>query len=200
MKRNQSNNLLLTCLTIAIGLLSFACSNQNQSLESKEIKKQFSCEKSTAKTAQETWTVMYKKTATEIKPWLNLTKTNIESDNLEKTCNEIAKNLDQLTQQGLFQINYHIAPQDQNKYLLCGKTKNKPNECAVIIPFKETKNIDKAFQEITQPLQEVSNNNKQPTYQKEQGGTSITYSAQETTNVINLTSHLTSVNLEQNPK
>ncbi len=186
-------NLIITCLSLVISLLTVACGNQNQvnnnnnNSSNNPSQKLFSCQKDTEKTDQETWAVMYEKN-----PWLNLAKTNINSDNLEKSCNEIATTLDKLTKEGLFKLSYNMDPNNQNNYLLCGETKSNPNNCSLITTLKVTKNIDQTFQEIAQPLF-----TKGQTFETKSGGTSVTYSTQETTNNINLTPHLTGENVEQ---
>lgn len=190
-------NLIVTCLSLIISLLTVACGNQSQVNNNQPVDNNnpsnnttqnlFSCQKNTEKKDQETWSVMYQKN-----PWLSLTKTNINSDNLEKSCNEIATTLDKLTKEGLFKLSYNVDSNNKNNYLLCGETKSNLNNCSLITTLKVTENIDKTFQEIAQPLFP-----KSQTFETNSGGTSVTYSTEETTNNINLTPHLTEENIEQ---
>lgn len=188
-------NLIITLLSVIISYLTIACNNQSQinSPEKQEIQTNqtnnnspenpnqnlFSCQKNTEKIDQERWEVIYQKKDNSKATWLNLTKNNIKSDNLEKSCNQIAQTLDQLNQEGLFNINYQVDSNNKNSYLLCGETKSKPNQCSLITELKVTQNIDQTFKEIAQPLLIQSKTN-----QKVSGNTS------EITNNINLAPHL----------
>ena len=169
-------------LVILTNLLIVACNNKSENINQNS----FFCEKqSTTKTELETWSVMYKKTPQEINPWLNITQNLFDNNNLEKSCNDIANKLEKLTQEGLIKISYSLDSNNQNQYFLCGETTSNPNKCSIISTFKATENINKSFREITQPLLAKS---KQ--YTTTSGGTSVTYSSEETTNSIDINTHL----------
>jgi hypothetical protein len=203
MKKQQNyvkkTNLIIFSLTLSIvGLLNMACGNQNQdngnpnSSAENNQQNSFFCEKNEEKTDIETWNIMYKQSAEKVNPWLTLNQTTINSENIEKSCNEIAQTLDKLKEEGLFKLSYSGDTNNKDNYLLCGETKSNPNNCSLITPLKVTENVDISFQEITNPLQKEAQS-----YQKTTGGTSVSYSAQESSNVINLTPHLIEKN---NPK
>ena len=202
----KKNNLFLIFISLSLILFTFACGNSDQANNNNQVNntqenqasssenntqeninlKGFSCQSQyNPDDIEETWAVMYQKTAEELNSWLILNASTIESDNLEESCNKIAKNLENLTKEGLFKINYSLDPDNQNTYLLCGETKNKPNECSLISTLKVDQNIDKTFQKITQPLFDKSKKVQNTT-----GGTSISYSSQEVTNYVDVTSHL----------
>ena len=106
------------------------------------------------------WTVTYRHNKKR-KPWLKMIDNLPEDLSPKERCQEIARKLETLKEDGLTSLTYMQNPQEPEENYICVKTKSNYNNCTLLTTFKPGTDPDQIFKAITAPLE-----NTYQTYQQ----------------------------------
>ncbi|MCG8361916.1 MAG: COP23 domain-containing protein [Pseudanabaenales cyanobacterium] len=79
------------------------------------------------------WTVMYRRSDKNAKPWLRMVRTMGEDWDTQSRCEEIANRLDIYRQDGLLGFEYRNNPNTPSQYVICAKTQVSEDNCPLIV-------------------------------------------------------------------
>ena len=79
------------------------------------------------------WTVMYRYSEKQTKPWLRMVRTMGEDWDTQSRCEEIAKRLEIFREDGLLGLEYRSNPSTPGQYVVCAKTKVSGDSCPVVV-------------------------------------------------------------------
>ena len=101
---------------------------------------------------RDVWTVMYRYSNKQAKPWLRMVRTMGGDWDTQSRCEEIANRLDIYRQDGLVGFEYRTDPNTPGQYVICAKTQVSDNNCPLVVTLLPEDNPYEALREVAGAL------------------------------------------------
>jgi len=146
----------LAGVVIAIAAIAYDMYSDNQDRNPEPIvstNSRFYCSlQADTRNGGEVWTVMYRRSSRNIKPWLRMVRTMGEDWDTKNRCQEIAGRLDIYREDGLLGFDYRDNPSTPGQYVICAKTKVSEDGCPLVVTLLPEDNPYEALREVAGAL------------------------------------------------
>jgi hypothetical protein len=100
----------------------------------------------------EVWTVMYRRSNKEAKPWLRMVRAMGKDWDTQSRCEEIANRLDIYRQDGLLGFEYRNDPNTPEQFVICAKTQVSEDSCPLVVTLLPEDDPYEALREVAGAL------------------------------------------------
>lgn len=98
------------------------------------------------------WTVLYRRSENEAKPWLRMVRTMGDDWDTQSRCEEIASRLEIYRQDGLLSFEYRNNPDTPGQYVICARTQLSGDSCPLVVTLAPEDDPYRALHEVVGAL------------------------------------------------